>query len=422
MRDAAFADITRAAGGAVAAVPLTARVLHVINGEHYAGAERVQDLLAMRLADFGFEVGFACVKLDRFAAQRQAQQAPLFNVAMHGRLDLRPARRLAAILREHQYALVHTHTPRAALVGHLAGSWAGVPVVHHLHSPTAADSTQRLRNWLNAASERFCVSRAAAVITVSQSLARYARRIGIRASRLCVVHNGVPASRLRRQRRAPTGMWTLGCVALFRPRKGLEVLLHALAELRRRGCPARLRAIGPFETPEYECQIKTLAERLEIDQQIQWTGFVSDVDRELEQIDAFVLPSIFGEGLPMVLLEAMAAGLPVVATRVEGVPEALRDGLDGLVVPPGDAGALADALERLIRGAADARRLGASAQRRQAESFSDQSMVAGVAEVYRRVLAGDGRGAKTRHGDTEQGSAGAGKKSGSENCSPSGNL
>ncbi len=361
------------------------RVLHIINGEHYAGAERVQDLLALRLPDCGFEVGFACVKLDRFAALRQSQQAALFNVSMRGRLDLRPARRLAELIRQRQYALVHTHTPRAALVGHWAATWAGVPVVHHLHSPTAADSTRRLRDWLNAASERFSVSRAAAVIAVSRSLARYARRIGIRADRICVVPNGVPKAESFR-RRSPANAWTLGCVALFRPRKGLEVLFHALAELHGRGCPARLRAIGPFESPEYQRHVKALAERLGIARHIDWTGFSSDIEQELQRLDVLLLPSLFGEGLPMVMLEAMASGVPVIATRVEGVPEALRDGLDGLLVPPGDAPALAAAIERLICGEIDWRQLSASARQRQIECFSDESMAAGVADVYRRVL------------------------------------
>lgn len=387
MLSAPVADLAAATGQRAVCPTATVRVLHIINGEHYAGAERVQDLLALRLPDCGFEVGFACVKLDRFAALRTARQAPLFNVSMRGRLDLRPARRLAEIIRQHEYTLVHTHTPRAALIGHLAATWAGVPVVHHLHSPTAADSTRRLRDWLNAASERISVSRAAAVIAVSRSLARYARRVGIRAERVCVVPNGVPKS-LCFRRRSPAGAWTLGCVALFRPRKGLEVLLHALADLQRRGCLARLRAIGPFETPEYERHVKHMAERLGIENHIEWTGFSSEIDRELDRIDALVLPSLFGEGLPMVMLEAMAAGVPVVATHVEGVPEALRDGLDGLLAPPGDAAALAETIERLVRGEVDWRQLSASARQRQAEHFSDESMAAGVAEVYRRVLSG----------------------------------
>ena len=104
-------------------------------------------------------------------------------------------------------------------------------------------------------------------------------------------------------------------------------------------------------------------------------------------MDLFVLPSLFGEGLPMVILEAMAAGVPIVATRVEGVPEAIRDGVEGLIASPDDAGDLARAIARYVRGQADWSQLRVAAHRRQAERFSDRSMAEGVAEVYQRVLA-----------------------------------
>jgi hypothetical protein len=103
------------------------RVLHVINGEHYAGAERVQDYLALRLPDYGFKVGFACLKPDRFALMRQSQEALLYAVPMRSRLDLRPARRLAKLIRREGYAIVHTHSPRTAFVGSLAALLSRVP-------------------------------------------------------------------------------------------------------------------------------------------------------------------------------------------------------------------------------------------------------------------------------------------------------
>jgi hypothetical protein len=121
------------------------RVMHVVNGEHYAGAERVQDLLALGLPAAGFEVGFACVKPDRFARLRKSQQTPLYEFRMAGRCDLSPARKLARLIRDYDYQLVHTHTPRAAFIGRVAAALAGVPVVHHLHSPTTVDSTHRMR-------------------------------------------------------------------------------------------------------------------------------------------------------------------------------------------------------------------------------------------------------------------------------------
>lgn len=362
------------------------RVMHVVNGEHYAGAERVQDLLALGLPAEGFEVGFACVKPDRFAALRKSQQTPLYELRMAHRCDLSPTRKLARLIRDYDYQLVHTHTPRAAFIGRIAAALAGVPVVHHLHSPTTVDSTRRLRNWLNAAAERLSLARVSAVIAVSESLRDYARRIGIDPRRTYVVYNGVPARGPLAPRSTPAEPWTLGCVALFRPRKGLEVLLRALAGLRSAGRQVRLRAVGSFETPEYEFQVRSLVDRLGLGAAVDWRGFSSNVNAELDQMDLFVLPSLFGEGLPMVVLEAMAAGTPVIGTRVEGVPEAIRDRVDGLLAAPGDADDLARAIARVIDGECNWQTLRASAHARQAQRFSDGSMAAGVADVYRRVL------------------------------------
>ena len=363
-----------------------ARVMHVVNGEHYAGAERVQDLLALGLPAAGFEVGFACVKPDRFPSLRKSQQAPLYELRMGGRFDLSPARKLAALIRDYDFRLVHTHTPRAALIGGLAATLTGVPVVHHLHSPTNADSTHRLRNWASATAERLSLARVSAVIAVSESLAGYAQRIGIDRERTFVVHNGVPVRGPLAPLPTPESDWTLGCVALFRPRKGLEVLLKAVARLRAAGRTARLRAVGSFEMPDYEAEIRRLVDRLGLAGAVDWRGFSSNVNAELDEIDLFVLPSLFGEGLPMVVLEAMAAGVLVVATRVEGIPEAIRDGLDGLLAAPADADDLARKIARVMDGEADWQSLRTSAHRRQAERFSDRSMAAGVADVYRRVL------------------------------------
>ncbi|HVX11261.1 MAG TPA: glycosyltransferase [Pirellulales bacterium] len=366
--------------------PATTKVLHVINGEHYAGAERVQDLLALALPRQGFEAAFACVKPGKFAQARRSQAAPLFELPMRSRVDLSAVRRLAGIVRDGEYALVHTHTPRSALIGRAAARLAGVPAVHHLHSPTASDTTHRFRNWLNAASERLCLSGIDAVIAVSESVGRYGRRIGLSADKVCVVPNGVPIRESLQTRSPPRDTWTLGTVALFRPRKGLEVLLAALAALHSAQLPIRLHAVGSFETPEYEVDVKSLAIRLGVNDLIEWRGFSSQVDAELDKLDLFTLPSLFGEGMPMVILEAMAAGLPVIGTNVEGVPEVVRDGLEGLIVPPGDAQSLARAIERFVTGQVNWTQLRRNAQRRQVERFSEQAMAAGVARVYRRVL------------------------------------
>jgi glycosyltransferase involved in cell wall biosynthesis len=256
--------------------------------------------------------------------------------------------------------------------------------VYHVHSPTARDSTRSLQNRLNALGERLCLAGKVRLIAVSGSLGEYMSSLGY-AGRVSVVPNGVPQVDPP-GREPPHGEWTLGTVALFRPRKGTEVLLEALAILRREGHAVRLRAVGPFETPEYERLLKDRARQLAVEDAVEWTGFTRDVNAELERFDLFVLPSLFGEGLPMVVLEAMAAGVPVVGTRVEGVPEAIRDGLDGALAAPGDAEDLAGAMHRILSGRLDWTRLRESARQRHAEKFSDASMARGVASVYRHIL------------------------------------
>jgi glycosyltransferase involved in cell wall biosynthesis len=361
----------------------TTPVLHVINGEHFAGAERVQDLLGQRLSNFGYRAGFACLKHGRFATMRQCLDAPLYDVVMKNQFDLSPAWRLARLVRGEGYRLIHTHTARSALVGGLASKLAKVPLVHHVHSPTASDTTHRVRNWINCLVERIALPRANALIAVSEAIGEYVRRQGFS---VYVVPNGVPARRAVRPRNPAKRDWTLGAIALFRPRKGLEVLLKALAHLRDRGLPVRLRAVGSFETADYENHIRQLARQLHLEAVIDWTGFARDIDGELAHMDLFVLPSLFGEGLPMVVLEAMSAGLPVVATAVPGVPEAVRDGVEGLLVEPGNPAALAAAIERFVSGTVSWNELASRALLRHGECFSDARMAADVARVYDSVL------------------------------------
>ena len=270
----------------------------------------------------------------------------------------------------------------------LASRLTGVPLVHHIHSPTDHDSTHPWQDRMNAWAERLGLRQASALIAVSASLGQYVRRQGYAADRVAVIPNGVPARRPIPARDATDTTWTLGMIALFRPRKGIEVLLHALALLRSQGLAVRLRAVGDFESAPYGRKVRELARRLGLAEAIDWIGFQRDIDSQLAQMDLLVLPSLFGEGLPMVLLEAMSAGLPVVASAVEGIPEAVRDGREGLLVPPGDPEQLASAIGRVVGGQLDWRALRTACLRRHAERFSETRMAADVAAVYRRVLAG----------------------------------
>lgn len=363
----------------------TRQILHLINGEHFAGAERVQDLLAMRLPEFGYSAGFATMKAGQFEARRQAKHAPIYNAQMRSRFDIREVRRLADLVVAEKYDLVHAHTVRTCAIGRMVATMAKVPFVFHVHSPASNDSTRFWMNKVNSWVERWGLAKASKLICVSESLASHMIAQGYDAKRIVVVPNGVAIQGDLPERSTPHGTWTLGTIALFRPRKGTEVLIEALAILRREGHDVQVRAVGPFETEEYGAKLKTLAKQLDVEDLVEWTGFTNDVNAELQQMDAMCLPSLFGEGMPMVVLEAMAAGVPVIGTRVQGVPEVIQDGY-GILAEPNSPSDLAHAIRGLIAGKHDWSQIRHQAWQRQRDEFSDRSMAAGAAKVYDELL------------------------------------
>jgi glycosyltransferase involved in cell wall biosynthesis len=362
------------------------RVLHLVNGEFYAGAERVQDLLALRLPAMGFDVGFACLKNGIFAGKRESQSVPLCAFPMAFRIDFAVVRKLATLIRRDHYQLIHTHSPRAALIGRLLSGWLNVPMVHHVHSPVEKDTEHGWKNRRNSIVEKFSLGRAEKLIAVSASLQSGLLKRGIRPERVRLVPNGVPMRPKSRKNYVPGSPLIVGMVALFRPRKGIEVLLEALASLNSAGCDVLLHAVGPFETREYQLTVESLVGKLGLTRKIVWTGFKSNVGAELQNMHVFVVPSLYGEGMPMVMLEAMSAGLPVIGTRVEGIPEVVRDKQEGLLVEPGSVNGLANAIRQVAAGDYNAVALGDSGWLRQRAVYSDVNMAEGVASVYREIL------------------------------------
>lgn len=366
------------------------RVLHVVNGEHFSGAERVQSHLGRCLPQFGVTADFVCVKPGQFAnllREHGGKWGQGFEFPMRHRVDLRAAIEVRDLVRSGRYDLLHAHTPRTAMIAAIAGHVTGTPWIYHVHSPASRDSEKRWSNRINDWIERLSLRGCAHRITVSESLRRDCLLRGTKPETVTVVHNGVPAIRpVRVTTPTPGGRWTLGMVALMRPRKGLEVVLDALALLRAEGHDAVLRCIGPFETADYESEIDQRIARLNLHSVVERQGFTSDVPVALGKIDAMVLPSLYGEGLPMVVLEAMAAGLPVVATAVEGTPEAIRHGEEGLLAEPRDPASLADCIRSLMLGEYDWQRMSEAAAQRHQLCFSDVAMAQRTAAVYRQVL------------------------------------
>ena len=276
------------------------KILHIVNGEFYAGAERVQDLLAARLPEHGYEVGFASLKPGEFAAMRYTQAAPLYPTPMHSRFDPLIGARLAALARREGYVAFHTHTVRSLMAGWLASLQSNLPLVHHVHSPVSRDTESPLRNRVNAGVEALCARRALKLIAVSPSLQRELLSAGYRADKIRLVPNGVPSVKAASDWQAPASIWTLGMIALFRPRKGVEVLLRATAALRRQNLPVRLRLVGGFETAAYERNVKSLAHEISLPMLVDRLGRLSPSDVaavELGHMRYLRRRALFGEGL-----------------------------------------------------------------------------------------------------------------------------
>ena len=235
---------------------------------------------------------------------------------------------------------------------------------------------------------------AAAVVTVSEANARYlVRRYGVPREHLCVIPCGVdtacftPVDRGARSSAlaAPEEPGTILCVARHHPKKNLSLLLEACATLGARGVKFRCVMIG--DGPAHE-ELIGIRARLKLEPLVEMVGAArqATVIEWLRRASVVVLCS-HSEGMPLSLMEAGACELPVVATRVGGIPELVEDGVTGLLTPPGDAAALADALQRLLADPALRATMGQAARRRIAANFSLAAQVDSLQALWSRVLA-----------------------------------
>ena len=365
---------------------VTTNVLHLINGEHFSGAERVQQNLGRHLDAFGFASHFACLKPGKFIELSGLSSERMHALPMQSRTDWKIVDRVVALARQQDCCILHAHTPRTALVAAFASHRMGLPWIYHIHSPTARDSTRSMINRINDWVERFSIASCSLIITVSRSLRREMLERGVAPSRLVTVPNGVAAIEpIDADARHAQRSWQLGLIALMRPRKGVEVALEAIAQLRRKGADVSLELIGGFETAEYQQQVVDRIAALDLAGTVRLSGFTRDIPTAIRRLDALVLPSLFGEGMPMVVLEALSAGVPVVATRVEGTPEVVRHGIEGVLATPRDASDLALKIEELIFSRQRWSAMSRAAVARHRSRYSDVEMARRVARAYTRV-------------------------------------
>lgn len=360
------------------------RILLAIESSGPGGAEQVVLRLADALRAAGDEPLIATMRPGWITQQAERAGHPVWVLPQRPGLDLLWILRFARRLRQAKVDVLHAHEFAMAAFGGAAALLARMPVAATVHGKSWVADRAR-RRFAYRALHRLGMP----VVAVSRDLAGFlSERLRLPPREIAVLPNGIPipdlpADRLeaRRAARAALHLPAEGplavCVGNLYPVKDHATLLRALPRL------ANLRVAIAGRGAE-ETRLRSLSAELGVSDRVTLLGVRSDVNTVLAAGDLFVQPSR-SEGLPLSILEAMAAGLPIVATRVGGVPEAVTDGETGLLVPPGDPGTLSEALAALLRDPPSSRALASAARRRAEREYSVQAMCERYRRLYDRI-------------------------------------
>ncbi|EHR72000.1 sugar transferase, PEP-CTERM/EpsH1 system associated [Burkholderiales bacterium JOSHI_001] len=377
-------------------------ILHVIHQFATGGLENGLVNLINHLPHDRFRHAVACVEDYTDFGRRVRREDTSLHALHRSRKGVWQVRReLYALCRKLRPSIVHTRG-LSGLDALMPAALAGVQ--HRIHGEHGWDMHDlNGRDWKTALLKRAHSPLVERYITVSQDLGNYLeQRIHVKRQRITTICNGVdtqrfqprgPSSpRLLPEGFAPPGCVVIGTVGRLQPVKDQQLLLQAFSRLQRPAADpsgagaAALRLVLVGDGP-LQSDLQAQAQALGIAERTWFAGDRSDVAALLQQLDVFVLPSL-AEGISNTLLEAMATGLPLVATRVGGNVELVQDGENGSLVPVGDAAALAQALQALVDNPAQRQAQGAASRQRAERQFSLDAMVAQYQRVYETALQG----------------------------------
>ncbi|MBI3939747.1 MAG: glycosyltransferase family 4 protein [Acidobacteria bacterium] len=348
----------------------------------------------------GHRVALACASEGRLTEKSREAGASIFLAARLCNVidplrDLPAVAALARLMRRERFDLVHTHNSKAGFIGRLAARLARIPVViHTVHGFAFHDAEAALRQTLFRNLERLAARWCDGMIFISQPLVDWARRerIGIRVPQ-ALIYSGIDIDAFRTARgepfRArlgiPPGRLVVGMVSKLWEGKGHDVLLRAWKGVLERLSAGPRPLLAIVGEGYLEGSLKARTSELGLQDSVIFTGFQEDVPGVTAAIDIAVLPSLF-EGMGRVILEAMAAGKPVVASRTGGIPDLVRHDDNGLLVPPGDADALQAALLEVLSSQSLRARLAEGARAALRPEHSAAWMVDQIHQFYQRVM------------------------------------
>jgi len=343
------------------------------------GPMGVEPLVVWPHSDAAFERlssrGIGVIRL-RVPRWRHGLSLPLFPVWLA---------RLRVALPRGRVDLIHVNNYRSAPFGRLVARWMGVPCLSTVREMI---SPKKIRQYRLRTMD--------GLIAVCEAVARALVDGGVPRDRVATVWSGVtlpPPQGEDGQRLLREGLGlmpdepVIGIVAHILPHKGYEDLIQALGRIVPRVPRVRCLVIGEAPRRRYLDRLLDLAQRLGVRDRLLLLGAREDAPRLMGALDLLVLPSLT-EGLPLTVLEAMAAGKPVVGTAVGGIPEPVRNGETGFIVPPGDPGRLAEAVVAALGEPAASARMGQAGRRRVQEAFTIEGEVRKTAALYRKLLAG----------------------------------
>lgn len=361
--------------------PMPTRVLHLVYSGGLYGIERMLLALLPALRSRGFEPTLGCFgdpTAPNGAIGRAASEAGIRTVFLGDAHQggFRGARDLHRALRELAPDLVHLHGYKATIIGGVLARIHRIPAVATYH----AEARQAVGLRLQVAAESPVLRLLARVVAVSQPIAAELAERGVRTGRIVVIPNGIaPTSPPRVE---PRGTFPVAVVGRLVAEKNVQMVLESVAALRGR-FPA-LRVLIAGEGP-YRASLEARVAALGLREVVTFAGFVTDVPSLLAGAAAFAMPSQT-EGMPISLLEAMAAGVPIIASAVGSIPEIVRDGREALLIPRNDQGALTAALERLLTDPASARVRSEAASARFRERFTAEAMADAYGSLYRAAV------------------------------------
>ncbi len=372
------------------------RLLWLVDTLGVGGAEALAVPFARAIDRSRVDVTVACIHYSGGVNEERvrATGVRVVNLGAHSLRDVAAMRRLLALIREQKIDVMHAHLTYATIWSALASRLTGVPAIATLHvSPAATRALRPSARHRMLSSVRDGLMKLAAnrwtrcVVTVSAALRDEYVANGLTPSKVRVIHNGIEIERFRRPRAearqqletefdiAPDSPIAV-TVSVLRPAKGIEVLLEAIQHIPR----ATFLIVGDGPIRD---ELTALARQHGVADRIRWTGYRTDVETLLPGCDLFVHPSL-DDAFPTVLLEAMAAGLPVVASNVGGIPEIVTPGVTGRLVPPGDARLLAESVSSLLSDAGELERM-RSAAFENGERFSTRVWVDRLTALYAEI-------------------------------------